>query len=855
MRTFSQFLLTFLLNASWQILLIAAMASLCDRILTGTAARYRHTVWVVALFLMLLLPVLSSTPNFTAPPRVSISTPPTTEHVPVVVTRISSLAGDEIQAAEEKTPAATVAPTAPTTTERNWSSPIPVKFRLAAAVVAIYALLVLYALLRLARAWRQTRKIVRGAFEIELPESAKSIIETCGRAIATRRVRVLCSSSIPVPITLGVFRPVIILPQSLLLEIDENLLISAVGHELVHIQRRDYLTNLVYEFVYLPVWFHPAAWLIRRRIRQTRELCCDERVTSKLVRPDVYARSLVRMIGTAPLTPRMAADTTIGIVESDNLEGRIMSLLKSRKLTGRRKNILLLIASLLLAVPCIAATPFALSFEINQQEAVGYAQSRDQKEEEKQARLRAEMFEQVQKLKEEERVANPSARREIEQRLREVQKNLEEHQRLMQQNQQLDPKAMDEAKARLRQVQQNLDEHQRLLQKYQQQEGANADRYREAHKRFAELLTKYEESSEMQYAKKYLEAQKSLEQQYYAANPQTRRPRVIRRVEPVYPADAREKNIKGSVVLTMVVDREGNPTDIKVWRSLHPSMDQAAIEAAGQMRFEPALKDGQPVSETLLVEFYFSLESKHTFVMGYGEGKGDGKGQGSGTYIFSQGSGEGAGNSSGQGSGAGAGNDSALRELRLRRERETGTQEDRARRQAELAQGAVITMDRAIQVATSKYPGKVLACSLGRDKDGPVFYHVVIIVSEGDKTATKYVWISALDGTILKTEDEKKPIIRTGTMIEGGVLNGKATSLPLPVYPDIARAARAGGAVTVQIAVDEQGNVVSARPISGHPLLQGAATTAARQAKFSPTFLQGQPVSVSGQLVYSFSVQ
>ena len=123
--------------------------------------------------------------------------------------------------------------------------------------------------------------------------------------------------------------------------------------------------NLIYEFVYLPVWFHPAAWLIRRRIRQTRELCCDEGVTSKLLRPDVYARSLVRMIGTSPLTPRLAADTTIGIVESDNLEGRIMSLLKSRKLTGRRKNILLLIASLFLAVPCIAATPFALSFEIN----------------------------------------------------------------------------------------------------------------------------------------------------------------------------------------------------------------------------------------------------------------------------------------------------------------------------------------------------------------------------------------------------------------------------------------------------------------------------------------------------------
>lgn len=832
MRTVSQFLLTFLLNASWQILLVAAMACLCDRILSGAAARYRHTVWVVALLLSLFLPAFSSAINFTAPPQISIAAAPTTESVPVVMTRISSLGGEEIESAESKAPAAPVATAAP---ERNWWSPVRVKPGLAATLVAIYVLVVLYALLRLGRAWRQTRKIVRTAFEVQLSESAKSIIETCGRAIATRRVRVLCSSSIPVPITLGVLRPVIILPQSLLNEIDENLLISAVGHELVHIARRDYLANLIYEFVYLPVSFHPAAWLIRRRIRQTRELCCDEWVTSKLLRPDVYARSLVRMMGTSPLTTRMAADTTIGIVESDNLEGRIMSLLKSHKLTGRRKNILVLIASLLLAVPCIAATPFALSFEINQQEPAVSGQRREQDERQKQERLRAEILEQVQKLKEQDRVATPSAQAEIELRLREVQRSLEEHERLVQQNQQLDPKARAEAEARLKEVQENLEEHRRLLQKYQQQEGSYAEKAGEFQKRFAELLTKYPESSQMREAQKLFETQKLLEQQYRAANPQTRRPRVIHRVEPVYPADAREKNIKGSVVLTMVVDREGKPQEIKIAKSLYPSMDQAAMEAARQMRFEPALKDGQPVSETLLVEFYFSTQSKHTEVMGYGEGKGAG-------YV------------SGPGVGEGAGYNSDVREMR--RGKEQDAQDDRARRHAELAQGAVISMDRAIQIATSKYPGKVLACSLGRDKEGPVFYHLIIVNTEGDKTITKYVWLSAIDGTILKTEDgsPRESVLR-GTMIMGGVLNGKAISLPHARYPDIARAARASGGVTVQIVIDAQGNVASARAVSGHPLLQSAAVDAARQAKFKPTVLNGEPVMVSGELIYNFFVQ
>jgi outer membrane biosynthesis protein TonB len=173
-------------------------------------------------------------------------------------------------------------------------------------------------------------------------------------------------------------------------------------------------------------------------------------------------------------------------------------------------------------------------------------------------------------------VRTSSARAEIELRLREVQRSLEEHERLLQQDKQLDPKARAEVAARLKEVQQNLEQHKRLLQEYQQQDGSNSEKAGQAYKRLAELLTKYQESSEMQYAQKYVEAQKLLEQQYRAANPQTRKPRVIHRVEPAYPADAREKNIKGSVVLTMVVDREGKPQDIKIWRSLYPSMDQAA---------------------------------------------------------------------------------------------------------------------------------------------------------------------------------------------------------------------------------------------------------------------------------------
>jgi TonB family protein len=88
--------------------------------------------------------------------------------------------------------------------------------------------------------------------------------------------------------------------------------------------------------------------------------------------------------------------------------------------------------------------------------------------------------------------------------------------------------------------------------------------------------------------------------------------------------------------------------------------------------------------------------------------------------------------------------------------------------------------------------------------------------------------------------------------INGGVLNGKATSLAKPVYPSAARAVNAEGAVSVQVVIDEEGNIASATAISGHPLLRQSAEQAALQSKFAPTKLTGQPVRVSGIITYNF---
>jgi TonB family protein len=88
--------------------------------------------------------------------------------------------------------------------------------------------------------------------------------------------------------------------------------------------------------------------------------------------------------------------------------------------------------------------------------------------------------------------------------------------------------------------------------------------------------------------------------------------------------------------------------------------------------------------------------------------------------------------------------------------------------------------------------------------------------------------------------------------ISGGVLNGKAISKPAPAYPADAKSAGASGTVTVLIVIAEDGTVESAQAASGHPLLLEAAVKAAQKARFSPTFLSGQPVKVKGVVTYNF---
>ena len=139
--------------------------------------------------------------------------------------------------------------------------------------------------------------------------------------------------------------------------------------------------------------------------------------------------------------------------------------------------------------------------------------------------------------------------------------------------------------------------------------------------------------------------------------------------------------------------------------------------------------------------------------------------------------------------------------------------------------------------------------------DGPAPYSAHALLSDGGTPAhqedscrcatTSEDW----EEMFLRITHFGKPVIH------GGVLQGKAISKPQPVYPPIAKAARASGTVPVAVIVGEEGKVIAARALGGHPLLQQASVTAACQSRFSPTLLSGHPVKVSGFINYNFVLE
>jgi beta-lactamase regulating signal transducer with metallopeptidase domain len=300
----------YLLNAAWQAPVVALCALLAARF-AGLAPAARHRMWLLFLAAAVVLPAVSLQAML--------------PHATPTVTRIAPTA---FAAPARPAPAPSMMPA-------TWPglalSPLAVWAMLGLSGLAAAAILA-----RLGRALLAARRLVRAAWPAELPAS---VARTVARACAMRRRKVpqiLRSPHVTSPAVVGVFRPAILIPETLTCE--PEALAAALLHETAHVLRHDYAINLACELLSLPVGWHPATLALKAGVRRSREVACDAMAAAAVGSGPAYAKRLVALARglseTSLRAPGGATETALAVglfgARSD-LEDRLMHLMRPRE--------------------------------------------------------------------------------------------------------------------------------------------------------------------------------------------------------------------------------------------------------------------------------------------------------------------------------------------------------------------------------------------------------------------------------------------------------------------------------------------------------------------------------------------
>ena len=352
MGKISQVVSVFLLNALWQAALIYAAAAICARLMRRAPARQQHLLWAAALVLSAAVPLW----GILHPRHESLTTALTS---PAVASYGGGKPAETFQGSSATEGLWKVA------LLQNRGGTVNYPSFIAVSLSLCYAAFLLRRSIKLWRAWAESTAVRRGVAELSQPAALVAAVKRCRAVLGLKDVPVLCSTEVAAPLTTGALRPVIVLPIRLCSpETSAEVFASVVGHEMAHVRRGDFALNLALELLHLPVSFHPAVCLMMRRVRETREIACDEEVVAaRLVEPKTYARALVRLAGEMSGPARPA--NTLGVFDADNLEERIMRLVDKKARAGSfARRAVALASAVALGVTCAAASVY--SFGVGQ---------------------------------------------------------------------------------------------------------------------------------------------------------------------------------------------------------------------------------------------------------------------------------------------------------------------------------------------------------------------------------------------------------------------------------------------------------------------------------------------------------
>jgi uncharacterized protein YjbI with pentapeptide repeats/beta-lactamase regulating signal transducer with metallopeptidase domain len=288
--TFASALSATILNALWEDALLVLCIALLLRFWPRINAATRYTVWSATLIAAIIVPVVTTVSFFAVPkPQVTpVMTQAATRaapHAQVSITRVGKTSAAQAQ------PSALPAAPAP-------SLPVRLRFTLPAslalAVFAAWILLAAYALVRLILGLTRLEQLKRDA--LPLPVEYRDAMPQWLRANkGTRDVRLCVSDETDVPVAVGLFDSMILVPHSLLDRLSETEVDQICLHELAHLRRGDDWTNGMQRLIVALLGWNPAAQFIGQQLDLEREVACDDWVLSFVgtVRP--YALCLTKM--------------------------------------------------------------------------------------------------------------------------------------------------------------------------------------------------------------------------------------------------------------------------------------------------------------------------------------------------------------------------------------------------------------------------------------------------------------------------------------------------------------------------------------------------------------------------------
>jgi TonB family protein len=333
MRGFESWILSYLLNSLWQIPLLFAGGWLAARALRTAGAAAEHRVWVSVLLLQSFLPALSTLPWDWLHALFAWSGDARRAgegHVSVVMGAGVGLGGLH-----------------PST-------------GLLAAITLVYGMVSAYFAARFAWRLRKLSVLRREAVELTLTEEVASAWTRCSRRFGVDRASIAASSQIFGPVTMGLSRKLVLLPASMTASLPEADLHTVIAHEFAHMRRQDFLKNLIYELVSLPVSYHPLFWLTRERIMESREMVCDQ-MAAGIGGRNEYARSLLRLASLLVKGLPVRTPHAIGIFDANAFERRLMKLTeKQNEIRGWRRLAVVVACTAFGVVTCGSALALSL---------------------------------------------------------------------------------------------------------------------------------------------------------------------------------------------------------------------------------------------------------------------------------------------------------------------------------------------------------------------------------------------------------------------------------------------------------------------------------------------------------------